>query len=110
MWWAQSILYVFVRSDVKSGEHYGVALGDAGFGLMRTWSTISKIIPMVLAPNRWYTIRVEISGDFFSAYIDNDTSLEITLDSPVIRQGGFGYGFEDGEKICFDDIKVWSLK
>ena len=103
-------LYILIRSDVRSGEHYGVALNDVGFSLMHTWSIMSDNISMVLAPNKWHTIRAEISGDSFSAYIDNDVFLKSKLYPPIISQGGFGYVIDKGVNACFDDIKAWSLK
>jgi hypothetical protein len=102
-------LYILIRSNVGTGEHYGVALNDFGFGFMRTWSGIGTNIPMSLAPNRWYTIRVEIKGDLLSAYIDNALVQELKLQPPLIDHGGIGFVI-DGDKVYFDDIKAWSLK
>jgi TIR domain len=103
-------LYILIYSNVGTEKHYGAALNDVGFSLMNTWTMISDNIPMGLAPIKWYTIRVEIKGDTFSAYIDNTTFLETKLSPPLISQGGFGYVIDNGDNVCFDDIRAWSLK
>jgi hypothetical protein len=102
-------LYILIRSNVGSGEHYGVAINDFGFGFMRTWSGIGENISMTLAQNRWYTIRVEIKGDLLSAYIDNALVQELKLQPRLNNYGGIGYVI-DRDTVYFDDIKAWSLK
>jgi hypothetical protein len=102
-------LYILIRSNVGSGEHYGVAINDFGFGFMQTWSGIGTNIPMMLAQNRWYTIRMEIKGDLLSAYIDNALVQELKLQPRVNNYGGIGYVI-DRDTVYFDDIKAWSLK
>jgi hypothetical protein len=102
-------LYILIRSNVGTGEHYAVALNDYGFSFMRTWSGIGTNIPMRLAPDRWYTIRVEIKGDLLSAYIDNALVQELKLQPPLIDHGGIGFVIDE-DIAYFDDIKVWSLK
>ena len=80
-----------------------------------SWNGIDKQLSpeseKSLDQGRWYTIRVEIKGDMISAYIDNvylgDAKFSLP---PVNKQGGIGFGFDGGEVINFDDIRVWSLK
>ena len=65
----------------------------------------------VFDQDAWYTIRVEIQGNRISTYVDSIFLAEATLPTPLVNtQGGIGFGFDGGEKINFDDIKVWSLK
>lgn len=103
-------LYLIFRNDLGSNNHYGVALNDYGLSLMRTWVMIGRNFPMVPYPDRWYTFKVEIKGDSLSIYLDNLLFEELTLQPPVINQGGIGYVIDGGDKVCLDDIKVWSLK
>jgi hypothetical protein len=83
---------------------------------MKTWSMISgNNIPVLPYPDEWYTVRAAIKGDLFNAriestYLENPLFQESTLKSPVVDHGGIGYVIGNGDKVCFDDIKVWSLK
>lgn len=79
------------------------------------WTAIDKWLnselPRSFEQGEWYTIRVEIKGDTISAYVDNtylgDAKFSLP---PVNKQGGIGFGFDGGEVMNFDDIRVWSLK
>ena len=102
--------YMLMRSDVGSDDHYGLALNDYGLGLMRTWKTLGNIFSMQPVQDRWYTFRVEINGDFISEYMDDLLVQGFKLYGLIFSQGGFGYVIGDGDQVCLDDIKVWSLK
>lgn len=103
-------LYIIFRNDLGSNTHYGVALNDYGLSLMQTWSMIGRNFPMLPYPDRWYFFRVEIKGDSLSLYLDNLLFEELTLQPPVTNYGGIGYVTDAADKVCLDDIKVWSLK
>jgi len=58
----------------------------------------------------WYTIRLEITGDLFSMFVNNSLVRTQKMPTPLINtHGGVGYQLV-GEKFYIDDIKVWSLK
>jgi len=103
-------LYMLMRSDVGSDDHYGLALNENGLGLMRTWKTLGNIFSMQPVQDKWYTFRVEINGNFISEYMDDHLVQGFKLYGSIISQGGFGYIIGDDVQVCFDDIKVWSLK
>ncbi len=105
-------LYIIFRNDLGSNEFYGVALNDYGLGLMRSWKGLlgSSISPMTPDPDRWYIFKVQIKGDSLSVYLDNLLFAKLILQPPVINQGGIGYVTDATDKVCLDDIKVWSLK
>jgi hypothetical protein len=104
-------LFILIRSNVTANGHlhYGVAFGN-GLGLIQTWASLNGNVPFLVYPDKWYTVRVEIKGDALSAYVDNSLSQEITLQAPLIKQGGFGYVIGEEDKVCLDDIKAWELK
>jgi hypothetical protein len=99
--------YIFIRSDIGSDEHYGAGLNENGFYLMKSWSTIGDMIPILPVPNRWYTIKLEINGDSLSAYIDDVLVQELKLQPPVINEGGIGFVIDGEDKVCLDDIWAW---
>ena len=103
-----STLFIIFRNDLGSNEHYGIAIGDFSIGFMRTWSG-SQGVSKVFDLGRWYTIRVEIKGDLFNAYVDNAVVLSLTLQPPLIERGGIGYVVGGDGAVCIDNIKVWSL-
>lgn len=108
-------LFILIHSIAGSDEYYGVAINEYGYGFMKTWVQLGNNIPMSVYPDKWYTIRVEIQGDSLRAYVDSDAldsrlSQEISLPAPILERGGFGYVIGEEDQVCFDDIKVWSLK
>lgn len=106
-------LYILFPDNADASEHYGIALNSAGLSVMRTW-VIGSSYSLLPDPDKWYTIRVEIKGDgdSLSVYVDNLLFEELTLQPPVINRDVIGYVVNEYEEdqICFDDIKVWSLK
>jgi hypothetical protein len=103
-------LYITYRNDGEHNEHYNVSLNNYGLGLGKTWSLIGRLFPMTPSLDRWYIFKVEIKGDSLKLYVDNLLVEALTLEPPVIDHGGIGYVSASTDKLCLDNIKVWSLK
>lgn len=102
-------LYMFFRDEAGFNEHYAIGVNKDGLTLWRTWTLIDET-SMKIDLDKWHTFKVEIKGDTLKAYFDNLLFKELTLLPPVIARGGIAYVIGKGEKICLDDIKVWSLE
>lgn len=102
-------LYMFFRNEAGFNEHYAIGINKDGLTLWRTWTLIGET-SMKIDLDKWHTFKVEIKGDTLKAYFDNLLFKELTLLPPVIARGGIAYVIGKGEKICLDDIKVWSLE
>jgi hypothetical protein len=86
--------------------------GTFNFNEMNVQDNVNKFYDptqRIFDQGKWYTIRVQIKGNIISAYVDNVYLSEVELTNPL-EQGGVGFGFDGGETLNFDDIRVWSLK
>ena len=100
----------------RNASFYYLGVNNGGFFVSQVssqgdWRTFNNPAHISFIKNRWYIFRIEIKENIFSVYIDNDFLLKQALPTPLINtQGGIGYSISGGEKIYFDDIKVWALK
>ena len=60
-----------------------------------------------LTLHRWYTVRFEVKGTLLRFYIDD--KLVATASRDTWQKGGIGFYMGGGDKINFDNIRVWSL-
>ena len=109
-------IFICIRSDSGSafytvytdGSYFDLSEYNPSKGI--EWTSASLGISASLQRNKWYTVRLEISGSELKTYVDNKLVLTHTLSTPLINiQGGIGYYMGGGEKFYIDDIKVWSL-
>jgi hypothetical protein len=106
-------LAIWVRTDsVGTFSSFLLYGGTFNFNEMNVQDNVNKFYDptqRIFDQGKWYTIRVQIKGNIISAYVDNVYLSEVELTNPL-EQGGVGFGFDGGETLNFDDIRVWSLK
>ena len=107
---------IFFRADnYKKVDGYSFQF-DPGYGsgefIMREWAHGNEFSPFARQkPSSsfdWHEVphdvRLEIKGDTFSAYIDDE--LVVQGSDSTYAEGGIGLRTWDGTKVCFDGISV----
>jgi hypothetical protein len=109
-----AILDIYAHADGGDAQ-YAITMDNLGnivFAQFHApiYAELHRGPSIVFAQNRWYMLRLEISGNLLSIYVDNSLVKAQELPAPLINpQGGIGYTVTGG-KFFIDDIKVWLLK
>lgn len=105
---------VFVCIRANGSSFYNVFLEDNGSIALAKWIngnyTVVQNTNYPIVDNQWYLVRVEIVGQIYSLYIDNNpvTTYSYEKDSPVVS-GTIAYYIGGGDVVQIRDVRVWSL-
>ena len=107
---------VFILARAYQGRYfYNANLPDNGTISLARWLNgqyeVYQGTDYKIRKNIWYLVRVEIVGQKYSLYIDDNlvASYVHPDDSPIV-QGGIGYYISGGDKVQIDDVRVWALR
>ena len=103
--------YLLYRGDVGSNDYslIGIKIGSALIRLCRVTDGSFYTIDQATWPvsnDTWYTLKVEVSGNTVTGYIDCQEVLQAT-DPAMLPSGEIGYRTY-GSCVLFDDLRVYS--
>ena len=106
---------VFILVRANGSNFYNVFLNsnDTNIALAKWINgqyTVVKNINHSISVNKWYLVRIEIVGQTYNLFIDDNliTTYKYESDSPVVS-GTIGYYIGGGNIVQFDDVRVWTL-
>jgi hypothetical protein len=107
-------VFVLVRA-YQSNNFYNAYLPAGGTISLAKWENgkyynVYSNTSFYIDSNIWYLVRVEIIGQTYKLYINDELVTSYTHDaqSPII-QGGIGYYIGGNDIVQVDDVKVWKL-
>jgi hypothetical protein len=65
----------------------------------------SSTRPLTLAEDAWYTVRLEVSGEEITVWVDGNRLMSLT--DSRLAQGFLEFGIQSPAVVVLDNVKVW---